>query len=84
MNYSCEYEYNLESGREQQLLFGNTVAKLMELIRIFIKPEHFSTCRVDIYKFLFQILIITCLYSCDFESENRIPRTVTQALHDGV
>jgi hypothetical protein len=56
MNYSCEYEYNFDSGREQQLLFDITVTKLMELIRICYKTRAFLTCRVDIYKFFFSNL----------------------------
>jgi hypothetical protein len=46
---------------------------LSNAIVINIKPEKFSTSRVDIYQFSFQFLMITLFYSGVFEFKNRIP-----------
>jgi hypothetical protein len=50
---SCEYEYKLDSESELQRMFGIRVQILWNWFVIVIKPEHFSKCRVDIYKFFF-------------------------------
>jgi hypothetical protein len=74
--YSCEYEYILDSDRELQRLFGITVTKLTEFFFVLvIKPEHFRRAETIYISFSFQFLIITWLYSCDYEFKIEFPNS---------